>query len=381
MELQRMLILSASFGEGHRQAANAIKELFALKYPNMEIEVVDYIHSLSPKWNRFAQFVYIQGIKHIPKVYGYLYHQINRIPPNSRLHRRLNLIGMIIGRKKLLEYIHQFKPQVVVHTFPTSAGAVSELKREENLNLPSVTVITDYTIHRQWIHENTDLYIVGSTEVRNQLLDEGIEARKIAVTGIPIRQDFFRPINHDQVRAEFQLDQRIPTVLVMGGAFGVSSHITDLCKILFHAKEEIQVLVVCGRNKRLYEHIKELAADAKNRALIFGYVNRMAELMSVSDVMFTKSGGLTTSEGIAVEVPMVFFKPIPGQEMANAQYLQRAGVAVITQNIEQLEMAFRNLLSNPGQLQRMKENFKELKRKTYLSSIEEEIVKLTIGVK
>lgn len=381
MVLKRMLILSASFGEGHRQAANAIKELFLNKYPDMVIEVVDYIHKLNPTWNRIAQFCYIQGIKHIPNVYGFLYKQINRIPADSSLHRQLNLIGNIIGRNKLYKYINEFDPQVVIHTFPTSAGAVSELKKEGKLNLPSITVITDYTIHRQWMHSGTDLYMVGSTEVKDQLIQEGIPGEKIAVTGIPIRQDFYKPIQVHQVRKELGLAIDKPTFLVMGGAFGVSSHITDLCKRLFSANEEIQVIVICGRSKKLYEHVSELAQSAKNKALVFGYVTRMAEMMAVSDLMFTKSGGLTTSEGIAMEIPMIFFKPIPGQEMANAEYLKRFGVAEITMNMGEMERVIGRLLRHPERIKEMKRNFHQVKQHTSIDSLEDSILRLVSKVK
>ncbi len=374
MDIKRILILSASFGEGHRQAANAIKEAFALRHPEIEIEVVDYIHQVNPVWNRFAKFCYIQGIKHIPKVYGYFYKQINRIPPSSPYHRRVNLFGAIIGRNKLLKYITSFDPQIVIHTFPTSASAVEELKREHKLDIPSVTVITDYALHRQWIHKSTDLYFVGSRLVRDLLLQEGVAAEKIRITGIPIRQEFYHQFDREQINQELGLDPQIPTVLVSGGAYGVSCHINNLCKHLFDSDEKVQVIVVCGRNKRLYEHMQERAATSKNKALIYGFVNRMADLMSVSDLMFTKSGGLTTSEGIKMELPMIFFKPIPGQELANAKYLERAGVAQITSNDQQLEAVFHTLISNPDQLQAMKDGFKALKADIIMDSLDRVIL-------
>lgn len=376
VEIKRILILSASFGEGHRQAANAIKEHFASCNPEIEIEVVDYIHQVNPVWNRFAQFVYIQGIKHIPKVYGYFYKQINRIPPSSPYHRRINFFGVIVGRTKLLKYIERFDPQLVIHTFPTSAGAMTELKREYNLNIPSVTQITDYTLHRQWIHDRTDCYLVGSKVVRDLLLKEGITEDKIRITGIPIRQEFYLPRSRAQLQVEFDLNSQIPTVLVSGGAYGVSGHMIKLCKRLFESSDPVQVIVVCGRNKRLYEQMQALSADTKNKVLIYGFTNRMADLMTVADVMFTKSGGLTTSEGIAMELPMVFFKPIPGQELANAEYLERAGVAMITRNDQQLEAMFRTLLSKPDQLVQMKASFTNLKADIKIDSLEKAILDL-----
>lgn len=376
MDIKRILILSASFGEGHRQAALAIKQAFAVSHPEIEIEVVDYIHAVTPMWNRFAKFCYIQGIKHIPKVYGYFYKQINRIPPNSPNHRRINFFGAIIGRSKLFKYIQSYDPQIVIHTFPTSAGALMELRREHKLDIPSITVITDYTLHRQWIHEHTDRYLVGSSIVRDLLSKEGVSEHKIRVTGIPVRQQFFGPFDKNKIREQLGLHPNVPTIFVSGGAYGVSAQMTNLCKRLLEASEDVQVIVVCGRNKKLYEQMQEIAKNTPHKLHIFGFVEQMADLMAVSDVMFTKSGGLTTSEGIAMEIPMVFFKPIPGQELANAQYLEQAGVAMITHNNRELEDAFHTLIKDREQLSKMKAAFKALKTGIEMNFLQQAILEV-----
>lgn len=380
MALKRVLILSASFGEGHRQASYALKEMFVKEYPDIQIEVIDYIHKLNPAFNKFAQFVYIQGIKHVPNVYGFFYKHINRIPTNSAIGKQLTYIGGIIGRKKLFEFIRQYQPEVIIHTFPSSAGALSEMKREGLVTIPSVTVITDYAIHRQWIHEYTDLYLAGSKEVGEQLLEEGVPPEKIRITGIPVRQQFYETYDQKELLEKYGLDPGKKTVLVMGGAFGVSESITELCQFLFHLEEEIQVIVVAGRNRRLLTHIQELAEGARNKVLVFGFIDKVAELMAISDLMFTKSGGLTTTEGITMKLPMIFFKPIPGQEMSNAEYLKRKGVAEITRNVDEIKTLFLRLILHPTRLQNMRKNFDALLRDIHIHSIPEELEKLVQSV-
>ncbi|MBE3553840.1 MAG: galactosyldiacylglycerol synthase [Thermicanus sp.] len=379
MRLQRVLILSASFGEGHRQASYALKEMLVRHHPGIEVEIIDYIHKLNPAFNRFAQFMYIQGIKHVPNVYGFFYKHINRIPTNSAIGKQITFIGSIIGRKKLLEFIQEFKPQAVIHTFPSSAGALSEMKREGLVTIPSVTVITDYAIHRQWLHENTDLYLVGSTEVRDQLLDEGVSLDKIRITGIPVRQEFYRTFDKEELFKKYGLSPDRKTVLVMGGAFGVSENITRLC----HSNISKKRSKSCrgGPNRRLYAHLQELATGARNPILLFGFMDKIAELMAISDLMLTKSGGLTTSEGIAMKLPMIFFKPIPGQEMANADYLKRNGVAEITRNMDEMKTLFLRLILHPTRLQEMKKNFDPLLKNIRIHSIPEELEKLVETVR
>lgn len=376
MPLKRALILSASFGEGHRQASYALKEMLMKSYPGIQVEVIDYIHKLNPAFNRFAQFVYIQGIKHVPNVYGFFYKHINRIPTNSAIGKQLTYIGGIIGRKKLLEFIRQYEPEVIIHTFPSSAGALSEMKREGLVEIPSVTVITDYAIHRQWIHQNTDLYFAGSMEVGEQLQAEGVSPEKIRITGIPVRQEFYRSFDKDALYRKYGLEPNKKTVLVMGGAFGVSENITQLSQFLFSIEEEIQIIVVAGRNRRLYTHIQELAEGARNPVLLFGFMDKVAEIMTISDLMITKAGGLTTTEGIAMRLPMLFFKPIPGQEMSNAEYLKQKGVAEITRNVDEIKTLFLRLILHPTRLQNMRKNFDALLQSIRIHSIPEELEKL-----
>ncbi|MBE3596769.1 MAG: UDP-N-acetylglucosamine--LPS N-acetylglucosamine transferase [Hydrogenibacillus sp.] len=377
----RVLILSASFGEGHRQASRAIKEELLHHHPQAAVEIVDYMQTINPAWSRFAQFFYIQGIKHAPVLYGFFYKQFNRIPTDSTLSRSMSRIGHIIGGRKLLEYLNDFRPDVVIHTFPSSAGAHAELKRQGETRVPSFTVITDYAAHRQWIHQETDLFFVGASRVRDDLLAEGVPAEKIRVTGIPVRRPF--RLTYDRAEGAKRLGFRpeIPTVLVLAGAFGVSEQIVALGKYLLDRPDPLQVIVVTGRNRRLYETMAEVAKGAMDRMRVFGFVDNIAELMSLSDLVFTKSGGLTTSEAVAMEVPMVLFKPIPGQEAANAAFLSAAGVAVVTRQMEDLHAFFERWMKEPGLRAAMKARFEPLKRDMHQTTIVRELERFLAHVK
>ncbi|QZA32506.1 UDP-N-acetylglucosamine 2-epimerase [Hydrogenibacillus sp. N12] len=369
----RVLILSASFGEGHRQASRAIQEALFLRHPDAAVEIVDYVQSINRTWSRFAQFFYLQGIKRAPVLYGFFYKQFNRIPTDSTLSRSMSRIGHIIGGRKLKEYVDHFRPDVVIHTFPSSAGAHAELKRQGETAVPSFTVITDYAAHRQWIHQETDLFFVGAPKVRDELIAEGVPREKIRVTGIPVRQMFLRTYDRADLARRMGLRPDRPTVLLLAGAFGVSEQIVAVTRALLAEPVPLQLLVVTGRNRRLYETMAEVTAEAGGRLRVFGFVENIAELMAVSDLVFTKSGGLTTSEAVAMEVPMVFFKPIPGQEAANADFLAGAGVAVITRQLDDLIAFTRRFLDDAGLRAAMKARFLPLKRSMHETTIVEEL--------
>jgi len=358
--LERVLILTASFGEGHRQAAFALKELILQDNPNALVEIVDYIDQLNRPFNRVAQFMYIQTTKKAPKVYGYFYKHVNFIPENSVLSKSFNFIRRIFGRKKLLAFIQKFEPQVVIHTFPTSAGVLSEVKEKGLITIPSVTVITDYAAHRAWIHPYTDLYLVASTEVRAQLLKENVPLHKIKVTGIPIKQVFLQEYNREELKRKYNLDPLKKTILISAGAFGISEKIVDIANFFFNLEEEVEFIIVAGRNKQLYAEIAELKERVRNKVILFGFTDKMAELMAVADLVITKSGGLTTTEAIAMRLPMLFFKPIPGQEESNANYLKKYGVAMIANNSEEIKIQFLRLVLPSERLKVMRDNFREL---------------------
>ncbi|PTQ56779.1 MAG: diglucosyldiacylglycerol synthase (LTA membrane anchor synthesis) [Candidatus Carbobacillus altaicus] len=381
MAIRRVLILSASFGEGHRQASRAIKEELLQAYPDATAEIVDYIQSISPTWNKFAQFFYIQGIKRAPLLYGFFYKQFNRIPSDSTLSRSMSKISLIIGGNLFLEYLNTFKPDVVIHTFPSSASAHDTLLREGKTRVPSITVITDYAAHRQWIHSETSLYFVGAPKVADELIQEGVPQEKIRVTGIPVRQNFKQSYNREALLKKHGLDAERPTVLLLAGAFGVSERIRELMAFLLDYPLPLQVLIVTGRNRRLYEVMREQVESHQaagfegsfHRVKVYGFVDYIAELMAVSDLVFTKSGGLTTSEAVAMGVPMILFKPIPGQEKANADFLSDAGVAFVTQTMEEMVRLFDRWMHDAHLRQQTRANFVRLRRSMYQTTITKEL--------
>ena len=59
-----------------------------------------------------------------------------------------------------------------------------------------------------------------------------------------------------------------------------------------------------------------------DNVLILGYTKHMNEWMASSQLMITKPGGITISEGLTRSLPMIFLNPAPGQELENALYFQ-----------------------------------------------------------
>ncbi|WP_242831245.1 glycosyltransferase [Desulfitobacterium dehalogenans] len=118
-------------------------------------------------------------------------------------------------------------------------------------------------------------------------------------------------------------------------------------------KLPVQLLIVCGRDKRLYCTLEPLIRKAENRVLLFEFVENVEELMTVLDLMITKAGGLTVSEALTKQLPMVIYKPIPGQEKVNSEFLRRVGTGKIATTERELLQILTHLLENPEEIKVM----------------------------
>lgn len=349
--LSKLLILSASYGEGHQQAAKAVQDSLRLQSPETEVRTIDYMRTVHPVLDSVAKYCYLKSVQFAPALYGWFYKGTSQIPPSSLIQRQLNSLGI----EELAEQLDDFDPDVVLATFPTPAGVVSYLKQQQRTSVPLATIITDHAIHSQWIHPYTDLYFVGSQHVRKGLVARGTLASSVRVTGIPVRPSFLQSFDKTSLYKKYELNPRLPVVLVMGGAYGVMGDIQQVVEELFSYPVPLQVIVVTGRNERLKSQLETLLPSATNQARVYGFVSEVHELMSIAHLMLTKAGGLTISEALALQVPMVLYRPIPGQEVQNARFLTNAGVAVYARSRKQVTEHLNDLLvANPGKLEMMR---------------------------
>ncbi|WP_088188345.1 glycosyltransferase [Desulfosporosinus sp. FKA] len=350
MEQLNVLIFSASFGAGHVRAAEAIIEALRAKDPNVKITHLDFGAFLSKTFNSVVKNTYIELIKHTPRLWGKFYYRTSKIPPDSLFQRFLNGLG----RREFVRFIQVLQPDLVICTYPTVAGVLAQQRLRGVLNVPLVTVVTDYAVHSQWIHPGVDHYIVGCEDVYKGLVARGINPQTIHISGIPVSPKFELKLDRRMILQKLTMNPELPTVLVMGGAYGVLGGAKWICKILSEAAISLQTIVVCGQDEKLYKALDSLVEDCKNPLVRFGFVNNVEELMSAADIIITKAGGLTVSEALTKRLPLVIFKPIPGQEEENARYLERIGAGRAADNEERLEKIIFSLLQHPEAVEQMR---------------------------
>jgi len=344
-----VLVLSASTGQGHNQAASSLKA---------ELETYGYKVIIAEPVKEAGQLMDLlvekgTGILEtkLPKIYGKLY----KMTENTMINKSVASLIKVALSNTVMHLIDEHKPDLLVTTHPLLVNVVSSLKTKGKTDLPFIAVVTDYIAHPFYVNRFVDAYIVGSKYTRETLISKEISEDKIFTSGIPVSKEFRQriPVNRESVFS----------ILLMGGSMGMPS-IKKCLKQLLLNRHHLKIVVVCGYNDKLKNELeRKYSTVADNKDLvIYGYTNEIPMLMDKSDLLITKPGGLTVTEAINKNIPMVIPFLLPGQEEENADILVRAGVAAMVSDISELNRVIDDLYENPAQLENMRQKAREISR-------------------
>lgn len=203
--------------------------------------------------------------------------------------------------------------------------------------------------------------------MKEYLISKNIPENKIFATGIPISSRFIKEYNKKEILDELELEKNKKTILFFGGGeFGLGKTRTvQIFEDLVKNFDNIQVIAIAGKNEKMKLHFESIVKNFnKEKSIkVLEYTTKIPELMSISDLVVSKPGGLTTSESLASGLPMVIINPIPGQEEENAEFLESKGSGIWIRKNDSAYEIFKNLLSNPEKLDNMKNNTKILAKK------------------
>ena len=363
------LILYATAGIGHKKAAIAVKEAFDQKGMK-DVVMEDVLNYTSPFFRASYCSIYIFLVKYLPTIWGFFYYVLDN-PFIYALVRPIRRFTNKVNSYKFVKFLLDNKPETVIVTHFMPLEIIAVLKRKGILNTRLVAVITDYKSHTFWLSQHVDLYIVPSDYTKEDFIKRGIREDKIKALGIPCELGFSKQHDTNAIKDKFGLDKNKKTVFILGGGFGVGP-IKKIAANLDKAEEDFQVMVVCGYNKVLFESINNIAKTARHPFRVFGFVDNVDELMAVSSVLISKSGGITTTEALSSTLPMIVVDPIPGQEMRNYIFLEKSEAAVKLKRAEDISGIIRMLFST-GKLETLKENIRKIRYENSAKNIVEEV--------
>ena len=371
----KILIFYASYGGGHLNAAKSINDYIISNYPNNDVELIDCMKYVNKTIEKLTTAAYREMAKKAPWAWGKIYSDSQK-GPLAHLSSRSNKIMAI----KLLRLLREKQPDVIISTHPFGSQMCSYLKRKNKITAKIATIMTDFSPHDQWLvgHKFTDYFFVANDKMKNYLISKGIAENKVFVTGIPISNRFLKTYNKKEILDTYNLSEDKFTVLFFGGGeFGLGKTKTAEIFESFvqeSLKEKIQIIAIAGKNPKMKASFKEIVSkysvnttttnttDITNNVKILEFTNQVPELMSISDLVVTKPGGLTTSESLASHLPMLIINPIPGQEEENAEFLEDKGIAIWLRKNDDSKLIIENLLADNKKLNLMKENTKLLAR-------------------
>lgn len=377
---KKVLIMSASTGGGHNRAARAIKEeLESRTIDNMSIEceIVDSLKLVNNTMDKVISRGYEKSALYTPKAYGSVY-RFSETTIASKNEFKTNPLTSLMARK-FKHLLNESTPDLIIGTHPFPMIALSTLKKNNNIHSlsrsesfykstkvdipPMISVLTDYTTHSTWIQNEIDYYIVGHEYVKELLVYEGVDSEKVKAFGIPVEKSFLSHRDRETVLTELGLSPEKLTVLLMGGSFG-AGNIKETLEDLIAIDRDFQILVITGRNEHLKDKLsKMLDSTIHNKNIcLLGYTNKMNDILASIDVLISKPGGLTTTEALLNDVPMIVPYFIPGQEEENLDFLTNCGAALRTTKKYSLPVLLKVLIDDPSRLDNLRKNIKSIRK-------------------
>ena len=377
--LGRALVLTGSVGSGHTRAAQAIVEAMLRANHAEDAEVVDVLCHAWPVFRTLYRDAYISMIERAPGLVGWLYRSSDTTEGGST---RRSIQRAALARMRGI--IASERPDTVVCTHFLAAELLNGMVARGEWRGLFAVVVTDLDAHGLWAAcPRADRWFVALPETAEILVGKGVPRERIVVSGIPIMGAFSAPQSpRAEIRARIGLPAEHPMILVSGGGVGVS-RLEQTLEALLGLDMDCGIAMVCGKNDALRARaqsvVDRFGAGARARCAVIGFTDRMHELMQAADLSVGKPGGLTSSEALAMGLPMAVLNPVPGQEERNSDHLLEWGVAIRLNSPESIRWRVATLLSDGPRLAAMREAARNRARPFAADTIVDSLRRMRLG--
>ena len=341
----KIAILSCNTGGGHNTAAAAVSEVLAQRGHSC------YVCNALNFMPRTAAQVISKGhnfaYRHTPKLFGIGYRFEEKYQPSLFTDQAIK------GALPLYEELQRQKVDAVlcVHLFP--AMMMTELRRNHGVKLPTWFVATDFTCYPGVSDLDVDGICIPHEELRKDFTDAGIPSHLLHATGIPVRQVFSRPMSHVSARQALGIEGKNRVLLLACGSMGAGPVREVAHTIANLLREDDLLITICGSNQRLKQQMDTDFCHATDRVQVLGFTKQMGLYIHAADLLITKAGGLTTSEALAAQVPLLYLDAVPGCETYNLDFMVRHGCALMSHDEKDVAPVLTGILSGAIDLQTM----------------------------
>ncbi|MGC8710928.1 MAG: MGDG synthase family glycosyltransferase [Leptodesmis sp.] len=357
--MKRILILYASLGAGHLNAAKALAAAFQ-QLPEVEVQIADTLAYANSLYRGAITQAYKQLSEKIPLLYKAFYEGSDISDLDKSLDS--NLVWAKLERpffKELGQLVRTFDPDAIVCVQQIPSRLLQLLEQEDQTSKPQYVVVTDVIAHSTWINYGVAGYFLPNSLSRNLLIQRGLNPDVLHVTGIPVKLEIMQPKTKEETRSHLNLPHDRPVISLFGGGLN-PRRVRSMVMDLLDSPMPMMLVVAAGRNEKLEEALEDLTAGTHVRLRKVGTIDYVDDLVVASDLIITKAGGLITSEILARGTPMIIVDPIPGQEEQNADVIAAAGAGVQLRLLEMVGPAVQYLLRHPERLAEMSQAGLEL---------------------
>ena len=342
----KALILTVSTGGGHNSAALAVHEEF--KSRGVECATLDVCYHVSEILGFTVSKGYLLSIDALAKSYSTVYRRLEK----RKKHSFSPIVGSFsLLAARLLGFVSDFAPDVIVCTHVFAALAVKHLRSRYKISAKTVGILTDFTVHPFWEDvTELDYLVIPSERLEFQCLKKGFKREQLLAYGIPLKKAMQTSVPREEARKALGLYPDKTVITVMGGSMGYGG-IADTVKKIDKLSKRFQIIAVCGSSEREYRKLCNV--KLQHRTLRFSYTDKIPLILDATDCLITKPGGLSVSEALAKGVPMILTNPIPGHEERNETFITNLGAAVRTTKQTEIDEVLWQLLSDSEQLKAM----------------------------
>lgn len=376
--MKKVIILYSTAGMGHKKAALALEKVFKEKAEGRyETKAVDVMDSAGRLYKFLYLNFYVFLMSRAKWLWGFMYYASNSVLFDIATRKIRGFLDYK-GLPKVGKLLLREKADAVIAThfiLPSIAGI---LKKKKYFKSKLFTVITDYGPHTYWLSDYIDVFFTGSESTTEKLALRGVAEERIVSSGIPAMEEFNMQFDIDSLRKKYDLDKDKRTVFLMTGGFGVGP-MGEILTELEKSKTNIQVIVVCGHNEELYKKLEQVRSKLTYPVVLFGFTDRVAELMAVSDLMVTKAGGISVTEAMNSRLPMILYGSVPGQETWNEELLVTSGAAILAKSIKEIPARVDKILGSRQSYQSFQEGLDRVRR-PYAAEKVVEVVLKEIGI-
>lgn len=340
---RRVLIVSATVGEGHNTTGRALAQQARALWPDCEIRWIDTLDTIGPGVGPLTRWSYVHNVEKTPWLYEFAYDVLWRSPMATRAAK--GLLGAVAGRR-LAAPIAACNPDVIISTYPIGTAGLAWLRRRRGLSVPVAAWVSDFAPHPLWVYSAVNITHVMHPSVLGSAR-RGTPGAHVDVAA-PAVDEAFVPGDRSAARRALRIGADRFVVVLTTGFYGFGS-VESAVDTLLGLAPGVQVVVMCGRNERLRHKLaaRTLPAD---RLLPLGWTDDVATYLTASDVVVTNAGGATALEALAIGRVVLMYRPIAAQGRANARVMAHAGLATLCPGPAELAEAVTGLLTDPAAL-------------------------------